>query len=56
LGYDVWLGNARGSRYALGHTKYNYLSDKPLYWDFDFEEMGLYDLPANIDFILNHTG
>jgi len=26
------------------------------YWDFSFHEMGLYDLPANIDFVLNKTG
>jgi pimeloyl-ACP methyl ester carboxylesterase len=30
--------------------------DAPIYWNFSFEEMGLYDLPAEIDFILSKTG
>jgi len=53
-GYDVWMGNNRGCRYSIGHVSLNTSSRE--YWDFDFEEMGLYDLPAEIDFILNKTG
>ena len=34
--------------------KYN--KDQKEFWDFDFEEMGLYDVPAFIDFILGKTG
>ena len=30
--------------------------DKPEYWDFSFDEMGRFDLPANIDFVLEKTG
>lgn len=51
-GYDVWMGNARGSTYSLNHTKFDYRHDWR-YWDFSFHEHGLYDLPAQIDHILS---
>jgi lysosomal acid lipase/cholesteryl ester hydrolase len=52
------MGNNRGCAYSLGHIKYDPFDkdDAPLYWNFSFEEMGLYDLPAEIDFILDYTG
>lgn len=52
LGYDVWLGNARGNTYSRHHVSMSN-SDKK-YWDFSFHEMAIYDLPAEIDFIYNH--
>lgn len=54
LGYDVWMGNSRGNRYSKNHTSLN--SDYQEFWDFTFHEMGKYDLPANIDYILSKTG
>ena len=56
-GYDVWMGNNRGNKYSLNHRTLdpNNSKDAPLYWDFSYEEMGIYDLPAEIDFILNLT-
>lgn len=54
LGYDVWMGNSRGNRYSKNHTILN--SDYQEFWDFTFHEMGKYDLPANIDYILSKTG
>ncbi|KAL0110379.1 hypothetical protein PUN28_013789 [Cardiocondyla obscurior] len=53
-GYDVWLGNARGNMYSRKH----YLPDikKELYWDFSWHEIGVYDLPAMIDYVLKTTG
>ena len=53
-GYDVWLGNNRGTKYGMRHTTLN--NNDPKFWDFDQETMGLQDVPANIEFILNKTG
>ena len=52
LGYDVWLGNARGNTYSRHHVRFS-SSDKK-YWDFSFHEMAVYDIPAEIDFIYEH--
>ncbi|XP_047996327.1 lipase 1-like [Leguminivora glycinivorella] len=54
-GYDVWVGNARGNKYGRRHVKLD--ADKHLdFWNFSFHEIGVYDLPAMIDYILQHTG
>ncbi|XP_051829829.1 gastric triacylglycerol lipase-like [Antechinus flavipes] len=53
-GFDVWLGNSRGSTYSLKHA---YLPiDSKEYWAFSFDEMARYDLPASIDYIVKKTG
>ncbi|GLV35383.1 uncharacterized protein CBL_01467 [Carabus blaptoides fortunei] len=52
-GYDVWLGNARGNRYSRNHKTMIPANNK--FWDFSFHEIGYYDLPAMIDFVLNMT-
>ncbi|XP_021946264.1 lipase 3 [Folsomia candida] len=51
-GFDVWLGNSRGTSYSRGHTFLPSNDPNNLaYWDFSFHEMGLYDLPATVNFI-----
>ncbi|XP_008546538.1 lipase 3 [Microplitis demolitor] len=52
--YDVWMGNSRGTTQSRAHV--NLTTDDPLFWNFSFNEIGLYDLPAIIDYILNETG
>ncbi|XP_044010331.1 lipase 3-like [Aphidius gifuensis] len=52
-GYDVWLGNYRGTNYGRSHIKLS-PNDKK-FWDFSFHEHGYYDVPASVDFILNIT-
>lgn len=52
-GYDVWIGNARGSRYCKRHQTMNRKMKE--FWNFSFHEIGIYDLPAIIDFILAKT-
>ncbi|XP_045772385.1 lipase 1-like [Maniola jurtina] len=54
-GYDVWIGNVRGNRYARRHVYLDPDGDLE-FWDFSFHEYGIYDLPAIIDFILEQTG
>ncbi|CAH0715863.1 unnamed protein product, partial [Brenthis ino] len=54
-GYDVWMGNSRGNRYSRRHISLNPDVDAK-FWDFSFNEIGYYDLPAFIDKILNETG
>ncbi|XP_062142725.1 LOW QUALITY PROTEIN: lipase 3 [Drosophila sulfurigaster albostrigata] len=53
-GYDVWLGNARGNIYSRNNTKINI--NHPNFWAFSWHEIGAYDLPAMIDYILELTG
>ncbi|XP_053685954.1 lipase 3-like [Sabethes cyaneus] len=52
-GYDVWLGNARGTRYSRKHLT---VSPKTAaFWDFSWHEIGTVDLAAMIDYILRHS-
>ncbi|CAG9786557.1 unnamed protein product [Diatraea saccharalis] len=54
-GYDVWIGNVRGTEYSRRHKQFN--PDIHMeYWNFSFHEIGLWDVSAKIDYILNKTG
>lgn len=54
-GYDVWICNMRGTKYALGHTKWNAQTDSE-YWHFSYFDQGRYDIPAYIEHIKFTTG
>lgn len=54
LGYDVWLGNARGNLYSRGHEEMDPATDHE-YWKFSWDQMGKYDLPAAFDKVRNVT-
>ena len=46
-GYDVWIGNNRGTMYSWDHVSLDSATD-PEYWDWSWAHMGLYDDTANI--------
>ncbi|ORZ18776.1 Alpha/Beta hydrolase protein [Absidia repens] len=54
LGYDVWLGNARGNKYSQAHQKLS--ANDTQFWNFSLNELAMYDLPDTIDYILETTG
>ncbi|CAD7082798.1 unnamed protein product [Hermetia illucens] len=52
-GYDVWMGNARGNTYSRNHA---WLTPKGSeFWSFSWHEIGVFDLPAMIDYVLEQT-
>jgi len=51
----VWLGNDRGNTYSRKHVDLDPDVNRAEFWDFSWHEMGYYDLPAGIDYILNVT-
>ncbi|XP_037052189.1 lipase 3-like [Bradysia coprophila] len=53
-GYDVWLGNTRGNKFSKKHSTITPNDDE--YWEFSWNEIGTFDLPAYIDHILVKTG
>jgi hypothetical protein len=54
LGYDIWITNSRGTVYSNSHL--NYTTKDKEFWNFTFNEMGLYDVPANLEYIKAQTG
>jgi len=52
-GYDVWLGNNRGNTWSKRHV--NLKVDSNEFWDFTFDEMAEFDVPALVDHVLEHT-
>ena len=53
-GHDVWMGNARGNRHSTLSLKYS--TESKEFWDFSWHEIGFFDLPAMIDYMLQITG
>uniref|UniRef100_A0A4X2MEE3 AB hydrolase-1 domain-containing protein n=1 Tax=Vombatus ursinus TaxID=29139 RepID=A0A4X2MEE3_VOMUR len=52
-GYDVWMGNSRGSVWSQKHVHYS--PESPEFWAFSFDEMAKYDLVATLNFIMKKT-
>ncbi|KAI1286348.1 putative lysosomal acid lipase/cholesteryl ester hydrolase [Halotydeus destructor] len=52
-GYDVWMGNFRGSTYSMSHEKYRKSSSK--FWEFSEDEKILIDLPTMLDYVIKET-
>lgn len=52
-GYDVWMGNARGTLVSLEHAWLN--ASEPKYWDYSWQDVGQIDVPTCIDYVLAET-
>ena len=52
-GYNVWIGNNRGTEYSQRHTDYD-ATTSGAYWDFTWADMQ-YDVKANIQAIKDET-
>ncbi|KAL3509958.1 hypothetical protein ACH5RR_029359 [Cinchona calisaya] len=53
-GFDVWLVSSRGTKYSLSHKILS--PDDAAYWDFTWDELATYDLPAAVQFVQDVTG
>lgn len=53
-GYDVWIGNNRGTEYSQKHD--HFTTDDPEFWAWSWAEMGAYDDVANIKAIKEQSG
>ncbi|XP_024440699.1 triacylglycerol lipase 2 isoform X2 [Populus trichocarpa] len=53
-GYDVWISNGRGTRFSRGHTSLDPYDSA--YWDWTWDELAAYDLPATFQYVHDQTG
>lgn len=56
MGYDVWLGNSRGNTYSRKHVTLDPEEKNGTFWNFSWNEEGIYDIPAEVDHMLETTG
>ena len=54
-GYTVYIPYIRGTQFSRSHLDYD-SSLNSKYWDFSFDHMAQYDVPANIKFVKNRDG
>lgn len=55
IGYDVFLGNARGNYYSRKHLHANMSTSSKAFWEFSWHEIGYYDMSSVVDMILQET-
>jgi lysosomal acid lipase/cholesteryl ester hydrolase len=53
-GFDVWIGNVRGTTWSHGHITLTPESAK--FWDWSFDEHAKFDLTALVGYVYNATG
>ncbi|OWM74002.1 hypothetical protein CDL15_Pgr022273 [Punica granatum] len=53
-GFDVWIANTRGTRFCRRHKSLD--PSQPAFWDWSWDELVLYDLPAVFNFVYAQTG
>jgi hypothetical protein len=56
-GYDIWLPNSRGNMFSSEHINPDYDPSglRSKYWNFTWNEMAQYDLPAIVEYIKSRT-
>ncbi|RHN53332.1 putative triacylglycerol lipase [Medicago truncatula] len=53
-GFDVWIANTRGTKYSHGHASFSNNSSD--YWNWSWDELVAYDLPATFQYVHDQTG
>ncbi|CAM6088627.1 unnamed protein product [Calypogeia fissa] len=53
-GFDVWIGSSRCTQWSHGHISYA-KKDKES-WDWSWDELAAYDIPAFVQFVYSTTG
>lgn len=53
-GFDVWIGNTRGNKFSRAHKTLDI--NKKEFWEYSFMQMGQFDVPANLQYVKDHTG
>ncbi|CAL0323265.1 unnamed protein product [Lupinus luteus] len=53
-GFDVWIANTRGTRYSRRHISLD--PSDPAFWNWSWDELVTYDLPAVFDYVFKETG
>ncbi|XP_023943679.2 lipase 3-like [Bicyclus anynana] len=52
--HELWVGNQRGNYYGRRHVRLDPDRDAK-FWKFSTDEMGIYDIPAIVDYVLKNT-
>ncbi|KAH8483886.1 hypothetical protein H0E87_028337, partial [Populus deltoides] len=53
-GFDVWISNTRGTRFSNRHLSLQV--NQQGYWNWSWDELAKFDLPAVFDYVYNETG
>ena len=52
--FDVWVMNVRGNKHSKLVEKNSHLNNET-FWNFSFHEIGIFDIPQVIKYIMNYT-
>ena len=53
-GFDCWFGNSRGNKYSRYHVSIP--RNDEVFWEFTWQHMADFDVPAMVDYVLQQTG